>query len=198
MKFDAHMIENVPVNDVVQRTVKGVRHKKNYYAILAFIVIISFEAFVILSSSTLPYLIINWTFSFIIFVSGLYAISRIENYLRITTRNTFTSKNTHNPSQVSRRCNVCNTRFDEFPCPNCGKNDAPLIVVNTEVIAIPESRVAVMSNFLTKTSFFWICNSLYVVWSSMVCFILEWGDYIIYYFNFDGIDIAHSIILHVY
>ena len=79
MKFDAHMIENVPVNDLVQRTARGVRHKKNYYAILSFIVIISFEAFVILSSSTLPYFIINWTFSFIIFVSGLYAISRIEN-----------------------------------------------------------------------------------------------------------------------
>jgi len=153
MKFDAQMFEGVPVTDSVERTAKGVRHKKNYYAVLAFFIIISFEAFIILFSSTLPYLIINWTFSFIIFVSGLYAISRIENYLRITTRNRFIhSKNTSNQSQTSRRCNVCSTSFDEFPCPNCGKKDAGLIVVNNEVITIHKSRVAVMNNFLRKTN----------------------------------------------
>jgi len=153
--FRAPPPENVLVTDVVQRTAKGVRHKKNNYAIFAFIVFISFEAFVILSSSELPYFIINWVISFVIFISGFYAISRIENYLRITTRNMFPpNENIDNPNQVNRRCNNCETLFNEFPCPNCGKSDARLIVVKNEVVTIPESRVSVTSNFLTKTNLF--------------------------------------------
>lgn len=145
--------EYVPVNDFVQRTVKGIRHKKNYYATFAFFVIISFEAFVILSTSTMPYLIINWILSFVIFVSGMYAVSRIEKYLRITTRNAFSSnENRNNQNQVRRRCNNCHTFFDTFPCPECGQSDAGIIAEVNEGILISESTVTITNNFLTKTN----------------------------------------------
>ncbi len=153
MEFNAEMFENVPVGDSVQREARGIRNKKNYFALLALMATVSFEAFIVLHTSELPYLIINWILSFVIFVSGLYAISRIENYLRITTRPIFhTSENTDNQNKVNRRCNNCRTFFDEFPCPKCGQRDATLIAEINESISIPESKISVTSNFLTKTN----------------------------------------------
>ena len=45
-------VQQVKAGDFVQRTHEGTRSKKNFYAIFAFITVLTFEVFVILSNNT--------------------------------------------------------------------------------------------------------------------------------------------------
>lgn len=147
------LVENVPIADFVQRQVEGERSKKNNYAIFAFIAVVSFEAYLI-SLSSATYLIIHWLLSLLIVVAGSYAIVRIEDFLRVTTRNMFPlHEEVQNQNIVRRQCNNCSTIVqNERQCPNCGQHDFSIIAVINEATEISESSVLTRSHFFTKTN----------------------------------------------
>lgn len=147
-------VQQVKVHDFVQRTHEGTRSKKNYHAIFAFIAVLTFEAFVILSNNTSQFLIIHWLLSFTVFVAGSFAMIRMEDYFRITTRRMFhPPEERQNRSGFRRRCDECKFVVqDETSCPKCGGNIG-IVIVNNETVGMLESSAAVKSRFFIKTNF---------------------------------------------
>jgi len=147
-------VQQVKVHDFVQRTQEGTRSKKNYHAIFAFIAVLTFETFVILSNNTSQFLIIHWFLSFTVFFAGSFAMIRMEDYFRTTTRRMFhPPEERQNRNRFRRRCDECKFVVqDETSCPKCGGNIGS-VMVNNETVGVPESSAAVKSRFFTKTDF---------------------------------------------
>jgi len=147
-------VQQVKVHDFVQRTQEGTRSKKNYHAIFAFIAVLTFETFVILSNNTSQFLIIHWFLSFTVFFAGSFAMIRMEDYFRTTTRRMFhPPEERQNRNRFRRRCDECKFVVqDETSCPKCGGNIGS-VMVNNETVGMPESSAAVKSRFFTKTDF---------------------------------------------
>lgn len=152
MDFGRTIVEPpIQVTDRVTRTAQGVREKKSKWAIFALGIISGFDAFVILSNSNMTNLTIHLFLSIAVFISGYFAFVRAENLLRITMRRLFNRiEQVQNPNTVRRRCNVCNTEYEEHPCPECGSTESRIVAVKNETTNINEIPVAVRRNNFTK------------------------------------------------
>lgn len=147
----------IQIADFVTRTVKGIRFKTNRYALLALIVIVGFQIFILINRDDIITLVFELMLGFLLFLTGFFSILRIENMLRITMRKAFGLKhdNKKNQNTVSRRCNECNHKWTgNSPCPECGSNEVVIIGVVTEVVQIHESSTTVTRNHLSKINYF--------------------------------------------
>ena len=157
MKFDRGIVEPpVITSDIVQRTHEGIRSIRNYNAILAVVVIASFEGFVVLTTSATAMLAIHLLLSFSNIVAGYFAIIRNGNKLIMTFRKAFRLKNNDlsTTNETFRVCHNCNTKFKEFPCPTCGETNAGIIQVVNDGVQISENNTIVKENRFITLNYF--------------------------------------------
>jgi len=163
INFDRKILEpHIQVNDIVQRTHEGNRSKYDYYAILIWIVITSFEIFVVLKTSTPTIITIHLFLAFLNVLAGYYAIVRHEDKLILRLRKAFGTSNIQ-PTTVNktrRICDICKTPFNDYPCPKCGNHSATIIGVINEIEAIKENLGVIKKRNFTKVNYLGIGFSI--------------------------------------
>ncbi|MDH3779422.1 MAG: hypothetical protein OES15_01065 [Nitrosopumilus sp.] len=155
MKHKRSLSENLSIGGFAQREHRGIRSIKRNYAIFSFIIIFVFESTVVFLNNTPPFLIIHWFLSFLIALAGSYAISRVENYYRNTTRSLSFHERQNKKIVTRKKCNKCNSFVPDVTiCPNCNNDEFTIIGSVDEVQKIHESTVQISSSFLNRKNLF--------------------------------------------